>query len=512
VSVKSAHTNQVVNDGIRLSRDKFGQDDPTNHDNHTDRHDALGETPQATMNVKVATDMKLMEVDRDGRGLLHESGEEHESQSANEENQPSRLRANTAIKRNSPTIARESNSSQTPREQDTMGKPTTRTSKSAKRSAASKDPEHDSTEEDLVMSNDDESEDDQATTKTPKKKKSKSTSTSVTKSPPKAPVELSVDTKTMYKNNYMVAGRCETDAMMEEYENPHYTPPDCVLVYKEDGIYPGNKVDGIGFCKPYVPIEPTHVMEVKQGDAEGYLFPSNEPSNKYVNKLMGYSIKHWATTEKCTPQEAITKVLRDEVSYLAQLSGIPMNHYPNRIIFVVYKIFTEFNNRHHVQNMAIGYIAQYFMKLRLGIIPTKYGSLKAFKLACDNYYTHKFIHKTTTGSEGQLQSAGSAWKILILLVVNDHLEYHGIPKIPFCAVKTEDVKLIAERSEINSVGVNDDVIQWAVTESRAEVKSLYHGYIEHYAEKVKELRKHDAQEFAARVNEAKDGNESEDCM
>jgi hypothetical protein len=168
-------------------------------------------------------------------------------------------------------------------------------------------------------------------------------------------------------------------------------------------------------------------MEVAAGDAEGYVFVSNEPTNTYVNKIMGYAIKHWATTNQCTPQEAIIKTIRDELMYLSQLSGIPIKNSANRIVQVVYKILTKFNGRSYEHNMAIGYIMQYFMKLRLGIIPTEHGSINAFKLACDQYYTHKVSNQTTMGTTGQLESAGSGWKIFMILVVNEHLKFHKIP-------------------------------------------------------------------------------------
>jgi hypothetical protein len=162
-----------------------------------------------------------------------------------------------------------------------------------------------------------------------------------------------------------------------------------------------------------------------------------------------------------------------------------------------YKILTEFNGRSQDHNMAVGYIAQCFMKLRLGIIPTKYGSISAFKLECDQYYTHKVSEQSTMGTVGQLKSAGSGWKILMILVVNEHLKYHEIPEIPFHPVKVEDNKIADARKQINTIGQNDDITPWAVTEIREEVQNKYHTYITNHAKMVKELKDENSEQAVA---------------
>jgi hypothetical protein len=278
-----------------------------------------------------------------------------------------------------------------------------------------------------------------------------------------------------YEGKLMIThfSHTEEDRLLDNYTNPNYSSVKFNAI--EEASFTGTQ-QGLGYQKPPPKSKIIGLLELENGAR----VPMNELQNKYASKVLLSGLSQWINTDtKGSPEQFSKKVIIQEIALLTQLAGFDPESTTDRIRNAIHNLMLGFNSNVSDINREAQHIAGHFMKMRIGDIPVECGQLGAMNMAIDSYFER-------CGQDHKISQVIKyhGWRIMILLLINGHLEHNKIEPIPFSPVKSTDEGFYKGTRIHNSkqkpfaktgviMEVNEDVVK-----SYKAYLSIYDAYVD----------------------------------
>jgi hypothetical protein len=144
--------------------------------------------------------------------------------------------------------------------------------------------------------------------------------------------------------------------------------------------------------------------------------------------------------ENLTPENACKEILKDEIHLAMQLGKYPKKDCTARCTETLYKLVRGFSTD-TAHNHTLSKIACRFMQIRLGHSPMNSSQLGVLATSFNEFFLSQGGTTSKSGYNEKALTVHEGWRLPAIVMMNGHLDHHGVSPIDWSPVDSIDDEL-----------------------------------------------------------------------